>query len=365
MFAASEAASKHGEGITNLTYLDRRAYTRGTDEITRGLAHDMEHEWTRGTTEWKDWKGVEYTDKGVWNYVNGPAEEADCTPGRRDVGNSGRLPSHFLEEINAHIRSRASEFGKDLQEVDQNEVVALRLYTGPAYQPINGWLREVSMLPEEPPGWFQPRWGVWTSERQQYALATKEQDPSFAEGRKEAARDLERSFGATVGHLVSAIRKIAAANSNEESSRRLFRGLKGALQGSFWVEDELGMICATDAAFMSTSLGEDTPIHYMQGNGKPNLLWEIHASPEDEVGYHCGAEVAMLSQFKGEREVLFPPLTMLRVRARSLGDAASSDDQGLEIAERLERAKKNFEVTQDERGCKLFERVSVIASFTG
>ena len=67
---------------------------------------------------------------------------------------------------------------------------------------------------------------------------------------------------------------------------------------------------------MSTSVGTETPIHYMQGGGRPNLLFEIEARAPDDTGYHCGADVAMLSQFASEREVLFPPLSMLRVRNR-------------------------------------------------
>jgi hypothetical protein len=67
---------------------------------------------------------------------------------------------------------------------------------------------------------------------------------------------------------------------------------------------------------MSTSSGETTPIHYMAAAPKPNLLWEIRCRPEDDTGFHFGADVSFLSQFCAEKEYLFPPLTMLRVIER-------------------------------------------------
>ena len=67
---------------------------------------------------------------------------------------------------------------------------------------------------------------------------------------------------------------------------------------------------------MSTSFAEATPLHYMVPAPYPNVLWELRVRSEDDVGFHVGADVSMLSQFGGERECLFPPLTMLRVLPR-------------------------------------------------
>jgi hypothetical protein len=52
--------------------------------------------------------------------------------------------------------------------------------------------------------------------------------------------------------------------------------------------DAAGFVCATDLGFMSTSLAEATPVHYMQKDG-PNLLWKLDVGDEDAVGFHCGA----------------------------------------------------------------------------
>ena len=74
------------------------------------------------------------------------------------------------------------------------------------------------------------------------------------------------------------------------------------------------MIMATELGMMSTSMSQSTPIDYMKGAS--NVLWELCTRPEDEHGYHQGADVSMVSQFASEREELFPPLTMLRVLPR-------------------------------------------------
>ena len=42
------------------------------------------------------------------------------------------------------------------------------------------------------------------------------------------------------------------------------------------------------------------------------VLWEIRCSEETSDGFHCGADVSLLSQFPTEKEMLFPPLTYLK-----------------------------------------------------
>merc|ERR1712060_413380 len=64
---------------------------------------------------------------------------------------------------------------------------------------------------------------------------------------------------------------------------------------------------------------KDTPIAYM-GVGK-NIMWEMTTSHEGANGYHNGADISALSQFSAESEVLFPPLTMLRVNKKKRADS--------------------------------------------
>ena len=44
-----------------------------------------------------------------------------------------------------------------------------------------------------------------------------------------------------------------------------------------------------------------------------NVLWEIRCGQETAEGFHSGADVSLLSQYPSEQEMLFPPLTMLKV----------------------------------------------------
>jgi hypothetical protein len=366
VLATLATTSKYGESVVTLQYLDRAAYVRGIEELTHGLNHGMEHEWTRSDM-WTDWAGVEYQGAAVWAYVNGTATVATCTPGVRDENNVGRTVDDFVELANAHVGSRLPH-ALPSQLLSREEVIAVRLYTGPAFQPINAFLRRVGVLPT-------------------------------VESRRRAALDAASSYGATVGHLVSAIWKLSAANTEEEDRQTLYRGLKGAPPPAFWTPDAQGVVVATDVAFMSTSLGEATPIHYMAGEGRANLLWELHARPEDDTGRHRGADVSMLSQFAGERECLFPPLTMLRVLERSTASDAEvapaeaapplqADSLAIEVnptarahsskwkknkrkIHRLSRlyqaesSREQLQVTTEASGSKVFERVAVIATFVG
>jgi hypothetical protein len=161
----------------------------------------------------------------------------------------------------------------------------VRLYSGPAYQPINNYLRQLANL--------------------------------TGEYRKRVAQHAALSFSATVGHLYSAIRKLAAVASAEELAAPLYRGVRGELPRRFWVADLQGLVCATDTAFMSTSRNYHTPVDYMASSGT-NVLWVLQPQPETDTAFHRGADIGMLSQFAAEQEVLFPPCTLMVVQPSSL-----------------------------------------------
>jgi hypothetical protein len=349
---------KFAEDLRTLRFLNRLAYVRGTSDLTKGLPHDMNDEWLRGDT-WTDWAGVEYTGREIWAYVNGAAAVAQCTPGERDSANAGMRPEDFLARATAHMRARSPHMPASAL-LSMDEVLSLRIYTGPGFQPINTWLRWVGEL--EP-----------------------------AE-RRQAAVDASGSFGATTNHVISAIQKLAAVNTPEENSCRLFRGIRGQLPRDFWIPDDAGYVCASDTAFMSTSTGEATPIHYMAGGTSPNLLWELRASSEDEAGFHCGADVSLLSQFAGEKETIFPPMTMLKVIPRAqhvpAADAVTrhrprhhhevpappsassrAREQWARVRALVRRApihmRLRLQCSLETQGDKTFDRVVVVPTFTG
>ena len=161
------------------------------------------------------------------------------------------------------------------------------------------------------------------------------------------------TYAATTKHIVSGIRKLSRVGNDKLDGQLLYRGLGGKLPDNFWHIDQAGIVCATDLGFMSTSLNNVTPIHYMRAD-TPNLLWEIEHAKEDNVAYHCGAVISMLSQYEGEDEVLFPPLTMLRVRNRR-------PHEGLEAVDAMEEPWGVVNKVSDTGKC--YKQVAVIPSF--
>ena len=295
----------HGKGkmcapIISLQYGDRKSFIRGVDDIITRPTLTMEQEFTREFT-WTDWKGVEYTLQQEWHYVNAAAVPAERTPGQRDANNAGMTPEDFMKKINDFISSRRErdreagnkQLPEDYAFLTLAECLSVRLYSGPSFQPINGFLRQIG------------------------ALSGRVRDI--------VAQHPEITFAATVGHLCRAIRKIAAVSTPEEACAPLFRGVKGELPRAFWVPDDQDIVAAVDMGFMSTSRNQSTPVHYM--GGSKNVLWKLQSQTESDTGFHCGADLSILSQFASEDEVLFPPCTMLIVQpeSRPVGGAMPTD----------------------------------------
>jgi len=44
-----------------------------------------------------------------------------------------------------------------------------------------------------------------------------------------------------------------------------------------------------------------------------NVLWQLHATLDSADAYHSGADISMFSQYEKEDEILFPPMTMMKV----------------------------------------------------
>jgi len=285
-----------------LSYGDREQFVKGlANTLLASPLLTMSLEFARDMA-WTDHKGCTYNLREEWAYVNGPAKRREgCTPGIRDDRNEGKTLEAFWCEVNDHIRARRNEgHGTYLLEEDafltRDEVRAVRLYSGPAYQPVNTFLREVSQL-----------------QKSTYKYAV--------------ARNPELTFCATVQHIISAIRKLSATVKPDEAREPLWRGVRGELPGGFWVQDKMGMVCAVESGFMSTSKNMTAPLKYMEKGA--NVLWNLKPGPETDDGYHCGADIAMLSQFGAEAEVLFPPCTLLVVqkqRSRSISDALAEPE---------------------------------------
>lgn len=151
--------------------------------------------------------------------MRAPASATSATPGTRDANNEGKTPDQFLEEANELIRKRRqalsqTDKGRLLPEkyayLTMEEVLAVRMYSGPAYQPINTFLRSIGQL--------------------------------RGDHRMRLAQDPESTFAATTAELCKAIRKLAAIVSPAKAMQPLARG-RGARRAA---KDILGTRSAGD-----------------------------------------------------------------------------------------------------------------------
>lgn len=319
--AAGDAGGKMCSRPFTLEYKGRAAFAcGGLDDVLEQPFFTIYEEFDRDFS-WTDYNGKQYNLKDEMAYVMGAAERKEgCTPGVRDDGeNHGKEPTWFMERANAHIAARRMERWGLHIPVEKallvtEEVLGIRLYSGPAYQPLNEYLREIGKMGSN------------------YRLSV--------------SRKRCMTFAATVGHIMAGIRKLAAVVTDDEVKEPLYRGVRGALPEEFWLPDE-GMVCATDTALMSTSRHKLTPIHYMGDDGD-NVLWELKVGKETNIGMHFGADISMLSQFGKEREVLFPPYTMLEV----LMDESNHD------------YKPGLKVKRDHADGKSFVSIGVMPTFS-
>ena len=200
-----------------------------------------------------------------------------------------------------YVERVAAAGGGDELVPTLEEVAAARLYTGPAYVKLNGFMRLVGGVAER-------HW-----------RARLAQLPDF-------------TYSSTVFHLINAIRKLtqlaalqhargraqqgvgAAGEAGEAEAVMLYRGVRGELPDSFFEPDAQGFLTAVDFGFQSTSADRAVTIGFM-APGAPNVLWVMHGShgADSAEQLHNGAVLQALSQFPAEAETLLPPLCMLRV----------------------------------------------------
>ena len=322
---------------STLSYADRNSFVKGMEDVIARPPLSMEMEWSRDIT-WVDWTGVEYSVRREWQYVKGCARRTPgCTPGVRDDNNDEKSPEDFLRLANERVRSCRQESscggGSQMMDLSLEEVLALRLYSGPGFQPINEFLRQLAALK-----------GTY---------------------REEVSRSPVSSFGATVRNICTGIRKLANISSPDEARCVLYRGVRGELPKGVWIPDESGLVCVVDTAFMSTSRNRDTPIRYMAADGIPNVLWELKAGPESDSAYHIGADISFLSQFAHEDEILFPPCTMMVVQRQSASATleAQSAQKSFTGLERHENGATEWDQSEEMQGTTRFLRVSVRPHF--
>eukprot|EP00301_Raphidiophrys_heterophryoidea_P026595 c9222_g1_i1.p1 GENE.c9222_g1_i1~~c9222_g1_i1.p1 ORF type:complete len:750 (+),score=177.77 c9222_g1_i1:1001-3250(+) len=292
---AQTTMSKFANSTAVLGYGSRDEYIRGIEEILENPPLTMEEEFLRDD-KWKAYLPLAHTFKDCsgaaeWAYVTGPAKAEHTGNGNRDPDRDGWTVDQFV----AYAADTMTKQGMGPEFIlTRDEVIAVRLYSGPAFLPINQFLREVAKL--------SPDW------------------------RRRISHNVDFTFSSTVAHINSAVRKLSKVPIRSD---RLYRGVRGVLPERFFKPDKLGIIAATDFGFLSTSTQRATPINYMHGTS--NVLWSLHCRIEDEA-FHNGGDISFLSMFPHEKEVLFPPLTMLRVVNDSENQTTHSIKEGIKEA---------------------------------
>ena len=107
----------------------------------------------------------------------------------------------------------------------------------------------------------------------------------------------------------------------------MYRPVRGQLPSGMMANAEGGPLMATEPAFMSVSRSRKASVFYMQdADHGENVLWQLTTTGQTAEGFHMGADVALLSMFPEEEEVLFPPNTAMIVMRPEL--ATKVDDDG-------------------------------------
>mmetsp|Transcript_48462 Transcript_48462/g.151973 ORF Transcript_48462/g.151973 Transcript_48462/m.151973 type:complete len:501 (+) Transcript_48462:1614-3116(+) len=117
------------------------------------------------------------------------------------------------------------------------------------------------------------------------------------------------NYVTTIRMIASGILKLSKLSSLPPN-RKVYRGLANVKLPVFMVSsDHLGFRGAVEPAFMSTTTRKEVAIQYLQlkHDVSPKIL-------EMEVGQiDRGADVAWLSQYPAENEILYPPLSNLEI----------------------------------------------------
>ena len=164
-------------------------------------------------------------------------------------------------------------------ELKVGEVAALRLYTGPMYMLYNAVMRK---SPEH------------------------------------VFNDLDGNhYETTIFCIVSGISKLSRKTALPPD-RRVYRGLGGMiLPETFWKATDGGFRGGIEWGFMSTTRSRQVAVSYSGQDKKRGTVLEIAVGRVD-----IGADLRWVSQYPGEDEVLFPPLTCLEV----VGEPRVEDD---------------------------------------
>jgi len=193
---------------------------------------------------------------------------------------------------------RENPESKDLTD---DELMALQLYTGSSYKLLNDFLRQLQHA----------------DNKKRAELLSKQQ-----------------SWVATILHINAGIRKLCKQTQQYPVT---YRGVGGVLTPNFLFRIR-GLIAATEYGFMSTSEDESKAMEFAKGEPR-STVFVVKCRQEDAGGYHMGAQLEWCTMIPGEREVLFPPLTMFEILDRHRKDNITTITFYLKIIPQKDRFK--------------------------
>jgi NLR family CARD domain-containing protein 3 len=241
-----------------------------------------------------EWEIVVSPQVGV-DYPHTPREKSKWKS-QEWLGDCGREITPLETFTSSSIAQQA--------DLKVGEIIALRLYTGPMYTLYNAVLRK------HPLDILQSLQG--------------------------------NSYETCLFCIVSGVTKLSK-HSKIPRSRLLYRGLGGAiLPPSFWGGRD-GFRGAVEWGLMSTTASRAVAEQYSGADQQRGTIFEIAAGRID-----VGADLTWISQYPGEQEFLFPPLTCLEVMGEPWVDdgivifplRANLNLKGLTFEELVERRKR-------------------------
>jgi hypothetical protein len=120
-------------------------------------------------------------------------------------------------------------------------------------------------------------------------------------------------YTTSIHTLVSAVVKLSR-QTRIPVSRKVYRGLGGLVLDDQWFEcDKRGVRGAVELGFLSTTLNRDVALTYSGVKKNRGVLFEIEIGAVD-----CGAQINSISQYPGEAEMLFGPLSNLETTGTRL-----------------------------------------------
>ena len=191
-----------------------------------------------------------------------------------------------LKEQASMVEGRKAKYVAELREAQKAkdarltdaELIALQLYSGPMYAQYNTILRDSLGA----------------------AGALEKEAPNGDEA---------NLYSTTIQLIVSGIRKLCRIAEMPEGGA-VYRGLSGlALPPELFALDEQGFAGGVEAAFMSTTVKEEVARKYSGVHeGREATIFKLLLGKTS-----LGANIAWISQFEGEEEMVYPPRTQLQI----------------------------------------------------